>query len=390
MRTIHTQALTDEASIGAARRGVHAYAAELGFGERARSELDIVVQEIGTNAVVHARANQSTPCALHWTLPGVVTPASDQPTSVPAASFHFSSAAAPEHCLPDTRCGIELFYADKGPGIYDLEHALDDNTSFGGGLGAGFGAIRRLTDEFHIYSLVRRTQRLTLSAARRTTHGTAILCRKWIDADGRRTRTARVVHAPEPFAVPLAGAWSRPRPGETENGDAYHIRHDGSRTLVAVVDGLGHGAGAATASRVALDTLDDWRDEPLDALVLAAHDALRATRGAVMSVALIDRANSRMQFAGVGNISTRVYNSPQAIHPIPINGTLGARLVKVPVWTYSWAEGTILIMASDGVSASWDMSHYPNLLAQHPQIVAGVLMRDYERDSDDATVVVIR
>ena len=388
MRTIHTQALTDEASVGAARRGVHAYAAELGFGVHARAELDIVVQEIGTNAIIHAQAGRGeSSCALHWTLPGVVTPPSDGSAPPPSASFHFS-ADEREHCVPETRCGIEIFYADKGPGIHDLDHALDDNTSFGGGLGAGFGAIRRLTDEFYIYSVVRGTQRIVLSAAaRRTTHGTALLCRKWIDADPPRERSRA---APETFAVSRAGAHSRPRPGEIENGDAYHIRHDGSRTLVAVVDGLGHGAGAAAATRVALDALDDWRDEPLDALVLATHDALRATRGAVMSVALIDRATGRMQFAGVGNISTRVYNSPQAVHPIPINGTLGARIVKVPVWTYSWAEGTILIMSSDGVSASWDMSHYPNLLAQHPQIVAGVLMRDYERVSDDATVVVIR
>ncbi len=385
MRTIHTQALTDEASVGAARRGVHAYAAGLGFDTRARAELDIVVQEIGTNAIVHARASQGTPCALHWTLPGVTPSSPDRPAASPPASFHFS-ADEREHCAPDVRCGIELFYVDKGPGIYDLDRALDDNTSFGGGLGAGLGAIRRLTDEFYIYSTVRYTQRVTLSTAHRSTHGTSILCRKWIDAEPRRTRPMRAADAHADFA----GAWSRPHPGETENGDAYYIRHDGSRTLVAVVDGLGHGAGAAAAARVALDVLGEWTDEPLDALVLTAHDALRATRGAVMGVALIDRAKNRMQFAGVGNISTRVYNSPQPIHPISINGTLGARLVKVPVWTYSWMEGTILIMSSDGVSASWDINDYPSLLEQHPQIISGVLMRDYERISDDATVVVIR
>src|SRR5205085_9785352 len=140
----------------------------------------------------------------------------------------------------------------------------------------------------------------------------------------------------------------------------------------------------------ALDSLDDWIGEPLDEVLRATHDALRATRGAVISAAIIDKANERFSSAGVGNIMVRVFNAPEHVSPISTNGTLGARLGQLRVWTYPWIAGATLIMASDGVSASWEMETYPGLLQRSPQLLAGILMRDYARNADDATVLVAR
>jgi hypothetical protein len=47
-------------------------------------------------------------------------------------------------------------------------------------------------------------------------------------------------------------------------------------------------------------------------------------------------------------------------------------------------------MATDGISATWDIASYPGLLGKNPQLLAGVLLRDYGRTSDDATVLVAR
>jgi hypothetical protein len=47
-------------------------------------------------------------------------------------------------------------------------------------------------------------------------------------------------------------------------------------------------------------------------------------------------------------------------------------------------------MASDGLSASWDIESYPGLLQRTPQLIAGTLMRDYGREADDATALVAR
>ena len=50
------------------------------------------------------------------------------------------------------REGIEVVASDDGPGIADIERALQDGYTTGGGLGLGLPGARRLVDEFHIQS----------------------------------------------------------------------------------------------------------------------------------------------------------------------------------------------------------------------------------------------
>jgi serine/threonine-protein kinase RsbT len=50
----------------------------------------------------------------------------------------------------DTRVGIALFFSDQGPGIEDVQLALTDGYTSGGGLGLGLGGAKRLADEFEI------------------------------------------------------------------------------------------------------------------------------------------------------------------------------------------------------------------------------------------------
>jgi serine/threonine-protein kinase RsbT len=48
------------------------------------------------------------------------------------------------------RAGIRIVFADRGPGIADLELAFTDGYTTGGGLGLGLSGARRLVDEFEI------------------------------------------------------------------------------------------------------------------------------------------------------------------------------------------------------------------------------------------------
>ncbi|WP_229071677.1 ATP-binding protein [Actinoplanes sp. DH11] len=50
----------------------------------------------------------------------------------------------------ERRAGIRIVFADQGPGIADLELALTDGYTTGGGLGLGLSGARRLVDEFEI------------------------------------------------------------------------------------------------------------------------------------------------------------------------------------------------------------------------------------------------
>jgi serine/threonine-protein kinase RsbT len=50
------------------------------------------------------------------------------------------------------RKGVRLTFEDQGPGIPDIEQALRDGYTSGGGLGMGLGGARRLANEFSIKS----------------------------------------------------------------------------------------------------------------------------------------------------------------------------------------------------------------------------------------------
>jgi serine/threonine-protein kinase RsbT len=50
------------------------------------------------------------------------------------------------------RRGIEIVARDDGPGIADIERALQDGFTTGGGLGLGLPGARRLMDEFRVAS----------------------------------------------------------------------------------------------------------------------------------------------------------------------------------------------------------------------------------------------
>lgn len=63
------------------------------------------------------------------------------------------------------RNGIGLLFVDAGPGIPDIDNALRDGFTTGGGLGLGLGGSRRLVDEFEIDS--------------RPGEGTAVQIVKW-------------------------------------------------------------------------------------------------------------------------------------------------------------------------------------------------------------------
>ena len=50
------------------------------------------------------------------------------------------------------RKGIRLTFEDHGPGIADIDRAMQDGFTTGGGLGLGLGGAKRLTNEFAIES----------------------------------------------------------------------------------------------------------------------------------------------------------------------------------------------------------------------------------------------
>jgi len=61
------------------------------------------------------------------------------------------------------RRGLRLTFEDKGPGIPDVDRALQDGFSTGTGLGLGLSGAKRLVNEFEIWSRVGEGTRVTIT-----------------------------------------------------------------------------------------------------------------------------------------------------------------------------------------------------------------------------------
>lgn len=63
--------------------------------------------------------------------------------------------------------GIELVFEDRGPGIPDVELALEEGYTTSGGLGLGLPGAKRLMDEMEIETEVGRGTKITVRKWRR-------------------------------------------------------------------------------------------------------------------------------------------------------------------------------------------------------------------------------
>ena len=319
-----------ESDIGGARRAAARIAEEAGISETDAGALALVVTEAATNISRYGRN-------------GLIILRFDDSANNPL---------------------IEMVAVDKGPGIADLARALSDGFSTGGTPGKGLGAIKRMSHQFDIWS--------------DPGAGTTIVAR--FHRGGRNG--ASVQHRTGIVCTAITG--------ETACGDAWIVEPVKDGTLIALVDGLGHGPDAAIAADAAISVIQRRKTSSLGDIMQAAHGALRSTRGAAVQLAIADAGSKTVRSVGVGNISTSCV-TPGGSKGIPSQpGIVGMQMPTVREVTIPWSRDSLLVMHSDGVSTRWKLDSYPGLRLRDPSLSAAVLFRDFARARDDATIITFR
>jgi serine phosphatase RsbU (regulator of sigma subunit) len=125
-------------------------------------------------------------------------------------------------------------------------------------------------------------------------------------------------------------------------------------------------------------------------LLATLHDALKKTRGAVAAIAQIRPSEGVLTYAGIGNIAAVVLSAGASRSLVSHNGTLGMVTSRIQEFRLEWTPDAILVLHSDGLHSRWDLSSYPGLLTRHPAVIGAALLRDFRRQRDDASVVVVK
>jgi serine/threonine-protein kinase RsbT len=106
---------SDEHIVDARAEG-RALATKLGFSRTDATLIATAISEIARNILVHAGSGEV--------------------------------AMRPE--MGDRRCGLVVVASDSGPGIRDVDAALQDGYGTGGGLGLGLPGVKRIMDDFRV------------------------------------------------------------------------------------------------------------------------------------------------------------------------------------------------------------------------------------------------
>ncbi len=321
-----TLPIRDLSDVGEARRAVEALAASAAFDETRMGQLRIIVTELATNLAKHANGGELVVRRM--------------------AGMEGD--------------GIEILSIDRGPGIANIARAMEDGYSTAGSPGNGLGAMKRLSQRFDVYS-----------------------------QEGAGT-VFSIFFGKAPQSPLLTGLVCVPFPGEKECGDGAAVFPLESGFRLLMVDGLGHGEAAATAAGIALEVTGNLPKQSSVQVLESLHVALRATRGAAIAVATVDTTKQILTFAGVGNIAGSLLADGKARGLASYNGIVGHQAYKVREIDYPFICPCLLVLTTDGITTRWKLDGYPGIQHSHPSIIAALLYRDYRRERDDATVMVVK
>jgi serine/threonine-protein kinase RsbT len=121
--------LRSSEDIAIVRQAVRVIASEIGFGLVDQTKIVTATSELGRNTVQHGLGGTAHIQMLN-----------DGP-----------------------RKGVRITFEDSGPGIPDIELAMRDGYSTGGGMGLGLSGSKRLSNEFAIESEVGRGTRVMIA-----------------------------------------------------------------------------------------------------------------------------------------------------------------------------------------------------------------------------------
>lgn len=321
--------ITYRSDVAAARQQARTVALQAGLSAERAEDVAIVATELATNMVKYATAGL------------------------------FMAQAMPQ---PEGTT-VALIASDSGPGIANLDRMRNDRVSGGKGAGIGIGAIERLSDRAEVVTTPE--------------HGTIWAC-SFDSKDVKRSQD-----------IDVAGL-RMCHPTETVCGDDWGtVGHRGGVRIV-LADGMGHGKAAAEAGTVMVE-------EALRRPILSPKkrlsemtDALRNTRGGVISVLDLQPDAQRVDHGNLGNISSFRLRRGEYKRFGMRDGYIGSTTSRLMEESFDMEPGDVFVMHSDGLrSLRPDLAQ--RLFGKSALMVAALLLSQREMiRRDDVSVAVAR
>ncbi|KRD08855.1 serine/threonine protein kinase [Flavobacterium sp. Root901] len=330
--TFSSYKIDDRSLIAFIKREIHNLALQLGFTPHRAAETDIIVAELTSNLIKYANGGELLYRAH----------------------------------LDGEYNAIEIYCLDNGDGFENLTKIMNDGYSSSNTLGHGLGSIKRLSNDFQIYSM----------------------------KDWGCVQYVKICEKPDYQPQALQSGLNHMEialnyPGEKVCGDGYYIKQTRKGFQIFVGDGLGHGENAYEAVQMAIKAFRQSIEfEPAE-LLREIHAKVKKSRGLVATIVSVDYNAEVWNICGIGNINTRIYNGLENKTYTPYNGIIGHNIPRTLNSTIvPYKKHQIIIMHSDGLRTRWNLNDLTSILKQNPGIIGAAIFKENIRGTDDATILV--
>lgn len=325
--------IEDRSSVASIKRKIHNAAILAPFSVSRVGVIDIAVSELASNIVKHAARGELL--------------------------YRFSKENG--HKV------FEVVCLDNGPGIKDISHSMKDGVTTSKTLGQGLGALKRLSDAFYVYSIVK--------------WGTVCYAKIYADP---------YTSLPDQAEIKLR-ALNVSKPGQTVSGDGVEVIFNDHHTKIMMGDGLGHGREAYDAVQLAIANFNICPENDPSRILEFIHHPVKGSRGIVATAVTVDHQSKKWKICGVGNVATRLYEGIQTKNYVSYNGIIGLNIPR----TLKNHEAALnkhqcLVMSTDGVKSKWDLSRFPLILKYDPLMLAMAIYKECARKTDDMSILIAR
>ena len=330
--TFSSYKIDDRSLIAFIKREIHNLALRIGFTPHRAAETDIIVAELTSNLIKYAQGGEILYRAN----------------------------------VEEGHNEIEIYCLDKGAGFDNLSKIMNDGYSSSNTLGHGLGSIKRLSNDFQIYSMKNWG------------------CVQHIKICDKND----LILSPAQTGLNYA-AIAVNYPGEKVCGDGYHIKSSKRGFQIFLGDGLGHGEHANEAIQLAIKAFKQSIETEPAEILRDIHLKVKKSRGLVGTIASVDYKTGVWTICGIGNISTRIYEGLDNKTYTPYNGIIGHNIPRTLNSTMvPYKKHQIIIMHSDGLRTRWNLNDMNSILKQHSGVIASSIYKENLRGTDDASILV--
>ncbi len=283
----------------------------------------------------------------------------------------------------DDYVDVDVWAEDRGPGIANVELALQDRYSTGGSLGLGLPSVQRIADTF---SLRTTCNDGTIVHVRKRIRGRKPEARKPAStaaADGARWTAGA---GGTPWEI---GCFVRSMEGQFVGGDLATFFDTPDGVLVLIADVTGHGPQAHAVAQSIEQAVAARASLEVPALVTELHTLLKGTLGAAVGLLSINARLGVFRYVGVGNTGA-ARCAGEHWRGISKDGVLGQRLPNLLEQGGTLSPGDVICLWTDGIPEAAGKRYAGNNSYQSPLRLARNLVAERGRLYDDAACAVLK